>query len=111
MSTENYMSLTAHFIDNNWELHSILLHCFKFSERHTSENLKLEIIRILTEWEILEKVHTIVTDNAHNITNAIRLTEWNHLSCLAHTVNPIVQSAFKKIENLQTKVKNCRVFS
>lgn len=103
MSTENYMSLTAHFIDNNWELHSILLHCFKFSERHTSENLKLEIIRILTEWEILEKVHTIVTDNAYNITNAIRLTEWNHLPCLAHTVNLIVQSALRKLKICKQK--------
>lgn len=38
MATENYLSITAHFIDNEWRLHSILIHCFKFSERHTSEN-------------------------------------------------------------------------
>lgn len=105
MATESYMSITAHFIDENWEMHSILVDCFKFGERHTSENLKMEIIRVLTEWEILDKVQTIVTDNAYNITNAIKLTEWNHLPCLAHTINLIVQSALKKIENLQTKVK------
>lgn len=96
IATENYMSLTPHFIDNIWKVHTILVDCFKFSDRHTSENLKAEMARVLTEWDISDKVHTVVTDNARNITNAVKLTDYNHLPCLAHTLNLIVQGALKK---------------
>lgn len=33
------MAVTAHFINNDFELQSVLLDCSSFGETHTSENL------------------------------------------------------------------------
>lgn len=79
--------------------------CFPFTDRHTAENLKDELTRVVTEWGIKEKVFAIATDNAANITKAVKLTSWNHLSCLAHTINLIVQGGIKEINHIQTKIK------
>ncbi|XP_072389901.1 E3 SUMO-protein ligase ZBED1-like [Diabrotica undecimpunctata] len=104
-SVDNYMAITAHYIDKDWILRTVLLGCFHFSNQHTSENLRNQIINVVQEWEIANKIQAIVTDNARNITSAIKLTGWSHLPCLAHTINLIVQDALKLIQPLQQKVK------
>ncbi|KAJ8933293.1 hypothetical protein NQ314_014121 [Rhamnusium bicolor] len=76
-----------------------------FAESHTAENLRNELLKSLREWDILKKVHCVITDNAFNITAAIRLTGWTHLPCLAHTINLIVQNDLKLIETIQKKGK------
>ena len=40
---ESYLSLTAHYLDNNFELQSSLLGCFVFNEKHSAENLAEEL--------------------------------------------------------------------
>lgn len=103
--TEGYMAVTAHFITNNWELKSFLLECFSFTERHTAENLRNELVRVANDWNISRKVHAIVSDNAANIGKAVQLTGWPHLGCVAHTLNLVVQNAVLTIKPLQLKLK------
>jgi len=38
--TQNYIAVTAHYIIEDFQVGSCLLDCFKFTERHTAENLK-----------------------------------------------------------------------
>ncbi|KAJ8940783.1 hypothetical protein NQ314_010593 [Rhamnusium bicolor] len=73
--------------------------------QHTAENLRNELLKILQDWNISERVYTVVTDNARNITAAIKLAGWNNLPCLAHTLNLLVQDSMKFIEELHKKVK------
>lgn len=44
VKNESYTAVTTHFINHDCELKSYLLSCFKYSESHTSENLKNELI-------------------------------------------------------------------
>lgn len=104
--TEGYMAVTAHFISKNWVLKSMLLECFKLGERHTSENLRNELIRVAQDWGISRKIQAVVSDNTANIVRAVMLTGWNHLGCMAHKLNLVVQSAVLKIKPLQTKIKS-----
>ena len=39
-TTENYLAVTAHFLNRDFQMESCLLDCSKFGERHTKENLK-----------------------------------------------------------------------
>jgi len=46
LKNESYMAVTVHFIDENCKLNSHLLSCSKFSEKHTSENLKTSLLEV-----------------------------------------------------------------
>ena len=106
LCVENYMTVTAHYVDKEWCFKSILLECFNFPQQHTAENIRNELLTILQNWNVSERVHTVVTDNARNVTAAVKLTGWNHLPCLAHTLNLVVQDAMKVIEEFHKKVKH-----
>ena len=103
MACEGYMAVTAHCINKKWEVQSLLLNCFKISDRHTAENLRNLMVLETNKWDITKKVHTVVTDNAANIVAAVRLTGWNHHSCFAHSLNLIVQDSIGIFKVLQSK--------
>lgn len=103
-TTTSYMSVTCHFVEN-YKMVSCLLDCFEFSDRHTSENLAEELLRVAREWEVENKVVCCVTDNAANITRAIQILKWTHHPCLAHTINMSVRNALKVMKPTVDKVK------
>ena len=86
-STENYIAVTAHYITTKWEMGSYLLERFKYSERHTAENLRDELLRVIREWKLEGKIVAVCTDNAANITAAVKIVKWRHLPCFAHTLS------------------------
>ena len=92
------MTVTAHFVTVEWKKESLLLSCVKITERHTAENLKNEIIKTASIVNIRNKIFCVVTDNAANIVAAIKLTEWKHIPCLAHTTNLVAQDSLKTIK-------------
>ena len=59
------LSLTAQFIDQNFELHKAVLHSREFSGSHTVEVLAAAFSNMFRAWGIpKEKVHDILRDNA-----------------------------------------------
>ncbi|KAE9523772.1 hypothetical protein AGLY_015832 [Aphis glycines] len=106
LKNESYTAITVHFIDQNCELKSYLLSCAKFPMRHTSENIKDCLQNIVRQWGLQNKIAACTTDNASNITSAIRLCQWRHVSCFAHSLNLIVQSSLDQIKETRVKVKS-----
>jgi len=104
-TNESYIAYTAHFIDERYELKSCLLECSAYTDRHTAENLRDEMYRVATEWDVKNKIVAVVSDNTENITAAIKLTRWTHLPCFAHSLNLTVQEGLKQIKTVQEKVK------
>ncbi|XP_050066594.1 E3 SUMO-protein ligase ZBED1-like, partial [Aphis gossypii] len=105
VKNENYTAVTTHFINRDCELKSYLLSCFKYSESHTSENLKNELIRVVTEWGLENKVAACTSDNAANIVGGVILCNWRHIGCFAHSLNLVVQHALKQIQEVRDKIK------
>ncbi|XP_051241559.1 E3 SUMO-protein ligase ZBED1-like [Dicentrarchus labrax] len=103
-TTTSYMSVTCHFIER-YKMVSCLLDCFEFSDRHTSENLAEQLLKVAKEWDVENKVVCCVSDNAANITKAIKTLKWTHHPCLAHTINLIVRDALKVMKPTVDKVK------
>jgi hypothetical protein len=88
------------------ELKSSLLDCFTCDKKHTAVNLVQELKLVTHEWSIENQVVPVVSDNAANVVVAVRLTDWKHVPCFAHTLNPIVQYGLQSIKGLHTKVKS-----
>lgn len=103
-TTTSFMSVTCHFIEN-YKMVSCLLDCFEFSDRHTSENLAEELLRVAKEGQVENKVLCCVSDNAANITKAIKILKWTHHPCLVHTINLVVRDGLKVMKPTLDKVK------
>lgn len=58
------------------------------------------------KWSIENKISAVVTDNAPNIVNAIRLNNWRHVPCFAHVLNIGIQHGLDHIKSIMTKMKN-----
>ena len=66
-------------------------------ERHTAENLYQKLKTCFKNC----KVVAVFSDNAANIKAAIKLGNWRHIECFAHSFNLIVQDSLKNIDVLK----------
>ena len=63
----HFICITAHFFDDYFNLHSILISFRRFYLRHLAIHLKNMITRELNKLNILEKIVAVTTDNAKDI--------------------------------------------
>lgn len=111
-TTTSYMSVTCHYIADDFSLKSNLLDCFTFAERHTAEQLAFKLNQVTEEWKIKEKVVACVTDNATNIKKAVKeVLKWNHVSCFAHSLNLVVRHALDHSADIMSIVKKVKAMS
>ncbi|CAG9833279.1 unnamed protein product [Diabrotica balteata] len=107
VSTESYMAITCHYIDQNFNLKNSILAVPKLKEHHTAENLASVLQQTFEEWEIAKKVTCIVTDNAPNMIKMCELLQKRHLPCFAHLINLVVQDNLK-LKSVQTVLTKCK---
>ncbi|KAK4382226.1 putative AC transposase [Sesamum angolense] len=103
----NYMCLTAHFIDDDWNLHKRILN-FCPIIGHKSEEIGKGVEKCLLDWGI-DRVFSIIVDNASSNDGAIvylkkKFENWGqnilggryvHMRCMAHIVNLVMQDGLK----------------
>ena len=91
-------------------LHEALLSFQQLEGRHTGEHLSEEVMKVLIDFGLAEKLFCITSDNAGNM-NKLMLclskalqahgVEWDadkcHISCLNHVLNLAVQAFLKEI--------------
>ena len=86
-ATQGYITVTAHFISDGWELCSKVLLTREMGERHTGVNISERLLEAAKEWGITdERVSGLVRDNAANAILGADLTGWPHFGCAAHTL-------------------------
>ncbi|XP_063765784.1 E3 SUMO-protein ligase ZBED1-like [Eleginops maclovinus] len=90
VSNHNYLGVTAHLIDDKWELHSFALGVGKTEERHFAEACASQFLQVAKEWEITDKVTTIGTDSARNMIVAARSLPFEHMPCVAHIIQRVI---------------------
>lgn len=105
-TNESYLAVTAHFINDDFFLKKMLLDCSPFSPSHTADNLATYLRKITDEWGLSDKILLVVSDNAANITCAVKeRLKWKHWGCFGHTLNLIVKDALKVVEQLIKKIR------
>lgn len=90
LNNQSFIAISAHYLDIDFELKSVLLECVPFEESHTSVNLSNKIKCVITDWGLDGKVGLVVSDNANNIKGAITNLNLKHLGCFAHSLNLIL---------------------
>ncbi|XBI28102.1 hypothetical protein VPH35_052403 [Triticum aestivum] len=107
---QNFMCVTAHFIDNDWVLHKWIIGFF-LVRGHKGEDIGKDLEKCLVEWGI-DKVFSVTVDNASpndgavsyikrimNSANAsIGRGEYMHMRCAAHILNLIVTNGLKELD-------------
>ena len=63
------MTVTVHYVSEKQKMISGVLNTIQLEERHTSENLAAQLMKIASDWNLTGKIAGVVTDNAYNIKN------------------------------------------
>jgi hypothetical protein len=121
INTDQYMVLTAHFVNMRWELEKKVLAFFHFPPPHTGANLAEKMLCLLKEWGIERKVFSLTLDNASNNDAMVNILKKHpsfgpslisdgvffHVRCGAHILNLIVHEGIKVIDNSLEKIRRC----
>ncbi|CAL9029189.1 unnamed protein product [Prunus brigantina] len=116
----NYMVITTHFIDGEWNLHKRILN-FCVIANHKGNSIGKLLETCLLHWD-LNKIFKITANNASSNTKAIdylksKMGHWKngslvlegkymHVRCCAHIVNLIVRDGLKKLEKSILAIRN-----
>lgn len=94
-ATESFVTITCHYVSEEWEIVSHVLQTRAMHESHTGSNIAELLKAALEEWDLVAKDPAIVTDNAANMSIAAELAGMLHFKCFAHTLNLASQRALK----------------
>ncbi|XP_046542896.1 E3 SUMO-protein ligase ZBED1-like [Haliotis rubra] len=88
-STESYITITAHYVNEDWQLENPVLQTRTLHESHTGANLANVLESAVDEWNLGKFSQiAISTDNASNIVSAVKQSRFApHIRCFAHTIN------------------------
>ncbi|KAH1110998.1 hypothetical protein GYH30_009682 [Glycine max] len=115
---EGYISLTAHYVDANWELNSKMLNFSHFPPPHLGREMAKVIYGFLEEWGIEKKIFSLTLDNASSndkmqdylkerlllhTNGLVSGGEFFHIRCCA--LNLIVQEGLKVVGPAVNKIK------
>jgi hypothetical protein len=112
---DGYMTVTATFIDENWNLHKKVIGFFMV-KGHKGEDIGKNLIKCLDDWG-LHRVMTVTVDNAsandsgvdylrkHLQKTNIAKGKYVHMRCAAHIVNLIVRDGLQEVD---TSIKRVR---
>lgn len=64
---QDFLGVTAHWIDEQWKQQEMVLGFESLSGPHTGENLSAALICVLDTYGVGAKVFTITSDNASNM--------------------------------------------
>lgn len=83
----SYVTVTVHFINDEWQLVSLVLQTRAMYESHTGANVADLLKRVADDWHLNDKNFALVTENAANMVVAAQLRGLVHVRCYANTLN------------------------
>ena len=105
-ATQSYITVTCHFLLDDWTLSSQVLATKHVTERHTGANIAEEIKSIIDDYA-LQDVACIIHDNAANMEVAMQKLGIPHLGCAGHTLQLSVNDGLK-LPELSKTLARCR---
>ena len=91
VAQDSYISLTCHYITEDFTQQQVCLHAAPFNDHHTGEHIGAMINKCLQCWSLADKIHVIVRDNGSNFVAGLRDAGIPNIPCLAHTLQLVVK--------------------
>ncbi|KAL0811965.1 hypothetical protein ABMA28_009363 [Loxostege sticticalis] len=89
-----FMSCTAHWLSEDYELNHAVLNMKVFPESHTAENIKNCLRDCISDWDIsVTKVRAVVHDNAANVSKGVSDANFPSIRCFIHTLQLVINDA------------------
>ncbi len=68
---QDYINVTASFMDNDFKIYNILFKYKYLSYPHTAITIKKSLMSIINNWNLQNKIVAITSDNASNMIKAM----------------------------------------
>ncbi|XP_074543295.1 E3 SUMO-protein ligase ZBED1-like [Halichoeres trimaculatus] len=96
-TSEPYISLTVHYIDDNFDLKSHCLQTSYFPGDHDGINIAAGLKEGLAAWVLSEERQVaITTDNTGNIIKAVEnYNQWERVHCFGHRLHLAIENAVR----------------
>ncbi|CAH9080019.1 unnamed protein product [Cuscuta epithymum] len=118
----NYMVITGHFVDHDWNLHKRILNFTQITS-HKGDDIGRVVEECLNFWGI-KKIFTITVDNASPNETAVGYMikrmkslntllldgEYLHVRCCCHILNLIVQDGLSELNKEVVSIRNAIKF-
>ena len=83
----SYLSLKAHWLNENFEYKHRTLHCKEIEAYHTRFNISENIKEMFENWGIpMDRILIFLRDNAFNMKASICISESSSAPCFIHTL-------------------------
>jgi hypothetical protein len=107
-SSQLYVTLTAHYINDKWELKSKVLQTDLISEDSSAENIASIVKQAFVEWTVPEEYGiSAVTDNTGHVTEVMTILNCQPIvSCLAYTINEAAHAGMQLALDILEKTRN-----
>lgn len=118
-----YMAVTAHYIDDSWNLKSFLMRFAYVPCPHSAEVICEALYECLVEWHLERKISTITLDNCTSNDKAMVILpdkldtsslmlhgKLLHMRCAAHILNLIVKDGMSVLEEGIERVRDSVAF-
>ncbi|KAM4559372.1 zinc finger BED domain-containing protein 4 [Odontesthes bonariensis] len=87
VSPTSMLSLTAQWVDEDFQLKRVVLQCQEFKGSHSSVAISGAFNSMFERWGIdSTRVHAVVSDNARNMVKAMDDSGLRGIRCVAHTL-------------------------
>jgi len=77
-------------------MYQALLTIEYFEYPHTGDRIEDCLRKVLTNWNILDKLVAVTTDNATSMVKAVRQLKTTHLGCAAHSIHLAISDGLKE---------------
>jgi hypothetical protein len=106
-----YLSLTVHYISDDWKLTAKLLETYPIPEDHTGENICDAIQDIFELWNIAHDKLVSITDSAANMKLASSKLDIPRIPCLGHIVHNAINLALSSDDDVVKAIAACKKIS
>lgn len=102
-----HLYISAHFINNEWELKSVALGMIFLLNQCTIDELAERLFQLVEKWQITNKVSCLVSSRNTKLSSAAKMRNWSHLCCFADSLNLAVKDSLRANEDLMQLQKAC----
>ncbi|XP_011625335.1 uncharacterized protein LOC18439527 isoform X1 [Amborella trichopoda] len=111
-----YMSITGHWIDENWSLRKVLLDITHIPYPHGGTEIYHSMLKVLESYNISGRVLACTHDNNQNVIIACRMLKdyldgmkepFTYIQCAAQTLNLIMEDGLRYVKPAIAKIREC----